>query len=62
MTKMIDIQKKSDHELSNFVKEKREGLRQERFATAGSKGRNVKAIRESKRDIARALTALRTRS
>jgi ribosomal protein L29 len=62
MTKMSDLQKKSDRELSDLIKEKREAMRQERFAIAGSKGRNVKAIRESRRDIARALTAQRARS
>lgn len=62
MTKMTNIQKKNDNDLSGFVKEKREALRQERFATAGSKGRNVKLARETRKDIARALTALRARS
>jgi ribosomal protein L29 len=61
MTKIGDIKKKSDHELSEFIKEKRESVRQERFATAGSRGRNVKSIREAKRDIARALTVERGR-
>jgi ribosomal protein L29 len=61
MAKMQDIQKKNEKELAAFVKEKREALRQERFATAGSKGRNVKSIREAKKDIARALTVLRAR-
>jgi ribosomal protein L29 len=58
MTKMNDIQKKSDNDLSTFIKEKRESLRQERFSNAGSKGRNVKFVREVKKDIARALTTL----
>ncbi|HXK39432.1 MAG TPA: 50S ribosomal protein L29 [Candidatus Paceibacterota bacterium] len=61
MTKMIDLQKKNDRELSDFIKEKRENMRQERFTTAGSKGRNVKAAREMRKDVARALTALRAR-
>jgi ribosomal protein L29 len=62
MTTMIDIQKKSDAELASFIKEKREALRQERFTTAGSKGRNVKLARETRKDVARALTALRNRA
>ncbi len=62
MTKMTELQKKNDQDLSSLVKEKREALRQERFAVAGSKGRNVKLIRESKKDIARALTALKSRA
>ncbi len=56
-----DIQKKSDAELTAFVQEAREGLRQQRFAVAGSKGRDVKKMREDRRNIARALTALRAR-
>jgi ribosomal protein L29 len=62
MTKMSELQKKSDRDLSDLIKEKRESMRQERFAIAGSKGRNVKSIREARRDIARALTAQRARS
>lgn len=62
MTKMSDVQKKSDRELSDFIKEKRENMRQERFANAGSKGRNVKSIRTARRDVARALTAERQRA
>ncbi len=62
MTKTTDIQKKNDAELTAFVKDKREALRQERFATAGSKGRNVKSIRETRKNIARALTEGRRRA
>jgi ribosomal protein L29 len=62
MTKTLDIQKKSDHELMAFVAEKREALRQDRFALSGSKGRDVKKMRESKKDVARALTALAQRN
>ncbi len=61
MTPMIDIQKKKDAELRAFVEEKREALRQERFAVAGSKGRDVKKMRADRRDIARALTELARR-
>lgn len=56
MTSPIDLKKKSTAELTNFVAEKREELRQIRFATAGSKGRDVKKMHEAKKDIARALT------
>ncbi len=59
---MTELQQKNDKDLSSLVKEKREALRQERFAVAGSKGRNVKLIRESRKDIARALTALKARA
>lgn len=61
MAKTKDITNKNDRELSEFIKEKREAVRQERFQVAGSRGRNVKAIREAKRDVARALTVERSR-
>lgn len=57
MTKKTDLTKKTPAELSAFVAEKREELRQIRFAFAGSKGRDVKKMREARKDIARALTA-----
>lgn len=55
---MSDIAKKNTQELAAFVAEKREELRQIRFAVAGSKGRDVKQMRAAKKDIARAFTAL----
>ncbi len=61
MTPMLDIHKKSDKELTSLIEETREAIRQERFVVAGSKGRNVKKVRENKKDIARALTALSAR-
>ncbi|MDQ5927869.1 MAG: hypothetical protein QG633_307 [Patescibacteria group bacterium] len=57
MTTMSDITKKDAHQLSTFIAEKREELRQARFAVAGSKARDVKKMREAKKDIARAFTA-----
>ena len=61
MTTMSDIKNKDAHQLSSFISEKREELRQARFAVAGSKARDVKKVREAKKDIARALTAARLR-
>lgn len=61
MAHMTEIQKKKDAELRAFVEEKREILRKERFAIAGSKGRDVKKMRSDRRDIARALTELARR-
>ena len=60
MTKMTNISKKTPAELADFVTEKREELRQMRFALAGSKDRDVKKMRSAKKDIARALTILNT--
>lgn len=62
MTKTLDIQKKNDNELMVLIAEKREALRQDRFALSGSKGRDVKKMRESKKDVARALTELTKRN
>lgn len=58
MTKMSDIAKKDTQELRALISEKREELRQTRFAVAGSAGRDVKKMRAAKKDIARAHTAL----
>lgn len=54
---MSDIKNKNAAQLSTFIAEKREELRQARFAVAGSKARDVKKIREAKKDVARAFTA-----
>jgi len=59
MTKMKEIEKKSDAELTAFVSEKREVVRQARFGTGS---RDVKATRTAKKEIARALTLLNSRA
>ncbi|MEK7579360.1 MAG: 50S ribosomal protein L29 [Patescibacteria group bacterium] len=61
MASMTDIQKKNDKELFSLVDETREAIRRERFVVAGSKGRDVKKVRENRKDIARALTAMSAR-
>ena len=53
-----DIQQKSEQDLATFVTEKREELRTLRFKASGSGMRDVKIFRNTKKDIARALTAL----
>lgn len=62
MTKMSDIKNKDAGQLATLIAEKREELRQIRFAVAGSKARDVKKTREAKTDIARAFTALNSRT
>ena len=59
MTKMQDIQKKSDSELAELVKKARETIREERFKDKMS--RKASTIRNAKTDIARALTELSAR-
>ena len=61
MTDYKDIQKKSDAELTSMVKDQREALREARFGAAGAASRDVKKIREAKKDIARSLTELGAR-
>ncbi len=58
---MKDIQSKSEQDLAEFVKEKREAVRTFRFTHTSSRPRNVRQIRADKRDIARALTELNQR-
>lgn len=55
-----ELQHKSKAELLKLLTEKREKLRQLRFDLAGGKIKNVREIRETKKDIARILTLLRT--
>lgn len=59
MTKMNDIKKMKDAELSSFVTEKREVIRSFRFGTGGQ---NVNAARTARKDVARALTELKART
>lgn len=59
---MKDILKKSDADLRKFLSEKRESLRSLRFGTSGSGSRNVKAIKNTKKEVAQALTELNARA
>lgn len=59
MTKMQDIQKKSDSELAQLVQSSRDELRQERFKDKMSRKAGI--IRNAKTEIARALTELTAR-
>lgn len=58
---MSDLQKKNDAELVTHIGEKREELRKLRFGTAGSGMRNTHSIRNTRREIAQALTELKNR-
>lgn len=57
-----DFQRMSKGELSRFLAEKQEKLRQLRFDLAAGKVKNVREIRETKKEIARILTLLRQKS
>lgn len=58
---MESLDKKTDAELIALLAEKRAGARTFRFGVAGSKTRNVREGRATKRDIAVILTLLRAR-
>lgn len=56
MAKKTDLTKNTKAELMKLAHDKREELRALRFGIAGSKNRNVKAARNLRKEIARALT------
>lgn len=57
--KASELRTKSPAELQKMLVEYREKLRQLRFDLSAGKVKNIKAIRELKKDIARILTLLR---
>jgi ribosomal protein L29 len=59
MAKKQDLTKHTKEDLTKLVVQKREELRTLRFGGAGSKNRNVKAVRGLRKTIARALTQAR---
>lgn len=56
--KILEIKQKSQSELHRILAEKQEKLRQLRFDLASGKVKNVREIRQIKKDIARILTTL----
>lgn len=59
---MEEIRKKSDADLTKFIAEKREALRALRFGGAGSGMRDVKSIKNTRKEVAQALTELNART
>lgn len=57
-----DIKTQSEKDLVKLVLEKREHLREARFNVSGTKIKDVRDQRNTKKDIARILTELRKRS
>jgi len=57
--KITELRQKSKTELERMLKENRERLRQLRFDLASGKVKNVREIRNLKKEIARILTLLR---
>jgi len=56
--KISEIRQKSKKELQELLKSNREKLRQLRFNLTSGKVKNVREIRQIKKDIARILTTL----
>ena len=59
--KKLSLKNHSAEDLQKLVGEKREELRVLRFASSGSKNRNVKLTRTLRKEIARALTELNSK-
>ncbi len=58
---MSELQKKNEADLVKFISEKRAELKKLQFGTTGSGIRNTHAIRNTRREIAQALTELTAR-
>ena len=56
-----ELQQKSNADLVKYIRESRDSLRKSRFEGAGSGMRNTHAIRNMRKEIARALTELNRR-
>lgn len=57
--KTQELKQKSQKELQKLLQDKREKLRELRFALASGKVKNVREIRQIKKDIARILTIMK---
>lgn len=60
-SKMSEYKNKTEKEITNLLDEKRESLRKFRFALSGSKTRNVREGRNTRKEIARFMTELADR-
>lgn len=57
--KIKDIREKNVEELKKFLGEKREAVRKLRFDIAAKQVKNIREMRNDKRDIAKILTVLK---
>lgn len=58
--KIRDFRQKSKEELSKLLSEKKNRLLSLRFDLSGGRAKNIKEVRESKKDIARIFTLLKS--
>jgi large subunit ribosomal protein L29 len=62
MIKLAELRQRNQKELERLLIREREKLRQLRFDLASGKVKNIRKIREVKKDIARILTILNEKS
>jgi ribosomal protein L29 len=58
--KIRDLRQKSKEELSKLLSEKKNRLLNLRFDLSGGRAKNIKEVREAKKDIARIFTLLKS--
>ncbi len=58
---MKELKNKTEQEIKDMISDKRKSLFDFRIGLSGSKTRNVKALRNTKKDIARMFTELSLR-
>lgn len=59
--KIKELKDKKIEELSKLLSEKKEAVRVSRFGASGSKEKNVRAVRNEKKTIARILTLINSK-
>ena len=62
MAKKTNFTEKNPEELTKLLAQKREELRQMRFAAAGARAKNPNAFGATRKDVARILTELGARN
>lgn len=61
-TKKTDLKNIPDKDLQKMLAEKNEALREMRFGTTGTKLKNTKSTVNTKKEVARILTEVRSRN
>ncbi len=59
--KMQELQQRTESELARLLSDSRKRMRELRFNLSAGKVKNIREIRQLKKDIARALTTLRSK-
>jgi large subunit ribosomal protein L29 len=61
MSTYSDLQKLSEKDINKQIQEKRKALVQERFSMVTNQLKDIKTIQKTRREIARLLTALKSK-